>query len=42
MDDSIFNLNISHRIRPEEILNVRPNIILIFRPSNETYIEKFE
>lgn len=41
MDDSTYNLNISHRIRPEEIVNIRPYVVLIFRPSNETYREKF-
>ena len=38
----MYNLNISHRIKPEEIINMTPNIILIFRPSNETYNDKFE
>lgn len=33
-DDSTFNLNISHRIKPEEVLELEPEVVVIFRPSN--------
>lgn len=33
-DDSTFNLNIIHRIKPEEVEHLEPETIIIFRSSN--------
>lgn len=41
-DDLTFNLNISHRIKPIEVEHLDPEIIVVFRASNETYREKFK
>ncbi len=41
-DDFIFNLNISHRIRAEEVINLSTSVIILIGPSNDTYKQKFE
>ena len=35
-------MNISHRIKPEEVSNLEAEIVVIFRASNQTYIDKLK